>query len=122
MNFKQAKKHSIVFSSTRDIPARDLRIITLSTGVLLSGDLMDFDFLNFGFFPVTYSFMQVLNSKENKKVATICFEMRIPMKMKMKIFYVSFQNTYLYLVSPILFWKKPKKYGNGFFLTFPACF
>ena len=98
--------------STRDVPPRDLCIMTLFTGVLLSGDLMDFDFLNFGFFTVTYSFMQVLNSKENKKVATICFEMRIPMKIEMKIFYVSFQNTYLYLVSPILFWKKPKKYGN----------
>jgi len=69
--------------------------MTLSTGVLLSGDLMDFDFLSFGFFPVAYSFMQVLNSKENKKVATICFEMRIPMKMKMKmkIFYV--QETWI---------------------------
>ena len=74
--------------------------INVSRGVLLSGDLMDFDFLHFGFFQVTYSFMQVLNSKENKKVGTICFEMRIPMKkqkIKMEIFYVP-KQIFIYLI------------------------
>ena len=62
--------------------------------------------------------MEVINSKENKEVDTICFEIRIPMKKTkifMEFFYVSFRNNYLYLDTTILFWKKTKNiYGNTF--------
>ena len=39
--------------------------------------------------------MEVINWKENKKVVTICFEIRIPKKKSkifMEFFYVSFQK------------------------------
>ena len=65
----------------------------------------------------TYSFVEVINWKENKEVGNICFEVRIPMKKPkifLEFFYVSFQNKILYLDSTTLFWKKTKMYLETF--------
>ena len=88
-------------------------LLTPPLGLFLSDDIMVFDFLHFMFFQVQYIhycwkhyverlrrnfyifFMEVINWKENKKVGTICFEVRIPMnkpKIFMEFFYVSFQK------------------------------
>ena len=96
---------------------------------MLSGDLLDCDFLHFGVFQVQYIhyfwkhyversrrnfyifFIVFINWKENKEVGTICFEVRIPMKKPkifLEFFYVSFQNKILYLDSTTLFWKKTR--------------
>ena len=48
--------------------------------------------------------MEVINRKENMEVATICFEVRVPMENKQKYLW----NNYLDLDSTILFWKKTK--------------
>ena len=98
-------------------------------------DLLDCDFLHFGFFQVysyiiagnntykdyveifKYSCVEVINWKENKEVGTIYFEIRIPMKKPkifLEFFCERFQNKILYLDLTILFWKKTKIYLESF--------
>jgi hypothetical protein len=55
--------------------------------------------------------MEFINGQENKKIGTISFEVRIPMKKTkifMEFFYVSFRQNKLFLDSTILFWKRTK--------------
>ena len=64
-----------------------------------------------------YSYIEVINLKEDKEVGTTCFEVRIPMekpKIFLEFFYESFQKKISNLDPTILFWKKTKIYLETF--------
>ena len=48
---------------------------------IITGNIMYKVYVEF----FTYSFVEVINWKENKEVGTICFEVRIPMKKQKKM-------------------------------------